>query len=287
MRIMHPYTQIPSTLPAEAEITAHLESGKIGYFPHLAFALDPACADPAAMADSLGGLSAKRKSVSYNPKDQRMKGIEETAPQGAPIKKMLQAYAMFAEKLMTVLCPFYTGNLRTGRTSFRPLEVKGRPSSYRKDDSRLHVDAFPSMPMGEDRILRVFSNVHPQQQARIWRVGEPFAEVVSQFFPRLRAPWWKERELLQLLHITKKERTRYDHYMLQLHDHMKYDQHYQRSAKQQTLSFAAGSTWVVYSDLVSHAAMSGSYLLEQTFYLPFRKMQEPNQAPQRVLEAYY
>lgn len=287
MIITQPYTQIPSTLPAEEEITAPLESGKIAYFPHLAFALDPACADPIAMAERLGGLSAKRKSVSYNPKDQRIKGMEETAPQSAPIKNMLQAYAMFAEKLITVLCPFYAGNLRTGRTSFRPLEVKDRPSSYRKDDSRLHVDAFPSMPMGEDRILRVFSNVHPQQQERIWRVGEPFAEVVSQFFPRLRAPWWKERQILQMLHITKKERTLYDHYMLQLHDHMKYDMNYQQHAKQQTIAFAAGSTWVVYSDVVSHAAMSGSYLLEQTFYLPFTKMQEPSLAPQRVLGGCY
>jgi len=160
-------------------------------------------------------------------------------------------------------------------------------SSYRKDDTRLHVDAFPATPMGEHRILRVFSNVHPQGQERIWRVGEPFKEVASQFFPRLRAPWWKERQLLKMLHITKRERTLYDHYMLQLHDHMKYDLAYQASAQQQTIAFAAGSTWVVYSDVVSHAAMSGSYLLEQTFYLPFTKMRTPDLAPQRILGKYY
>ena len=37
----------------------------------------------------------------------------------------------------------------------------GAPVSWRKDDSRLHVDAFPSRPNRGERILRVFCNVNP------------------------------------------------------------------------------------------------------------------------------
>nr|MDQ2993708.1 Kdo hydroxylase family protein [Pseudomonadota bacterium] len=45
-----------------------------------------------------------------------------------------------------------------------------------------------------------------------------------------------------------------------------------------------GSTWLVYSDQASHAAMSGQFMLEQTFYLPVTAMLHEQRAPLRVLE---
>ncbi len=72
---------------------------------------------------------------------------------------------------------------------------------------------------------------------------------------------------MHALHITKSRRTEYDHDMLQLHDRVKADIAYQRDAPQLAIDFAPGTTWVVYSDQVLHAAMGGQLMMEQTFYL--------------------
>lgn len=274
---------LSSVLPVHQAklLTQSLESGKVLYFPNLNFHLENT-----VLLGSKACLDKKRKSMTYYIKDGSMKGIDSKNAHIMTFKNMMQSYTAFAENLITHLCPHYSSDIITGRTSFRPMEVKGRKTSYRKDDTRLHVDAFPSMPMDKNRILRVFSNVNPHQQDRIWKLGEPFEKVVSQFFPKLRAPWWNEFNILNALHITKQKRSLYDHYMLQLHNQMKYDVDYQAKAQQQTVPFAAGSTWVVYSDVTSHAALEGAYLLEQTFYLPFTKMQEPDLAPQSILEKF-
>ena len=74
--------------------------------------------------------------------------------------------------------------------------------------------------------------------------------------------------------ITKRRRTEYDHVMLQLHDRAKADLGFQRDGPQARVDFAPGTTWVVYSDQVLHAAMGGQHMLEQTF-LPRRRAPAP------------
>src|SRR5262249_61053742 len=128
------------------------------------------------------------------------------------------------------------------RTSFRPVEIEGRLSSWRKDDSRLHVDSFPSSPTGGKRILRVFSNVNPEGRSRVWRVGEPFEQMARRFLPGIKRPLPGSSIFLRLLGITKSPRTEYDHIMLQLHDHMKADERYKKEVEQLRQEFPAGST---------------------------------------------
>ena len=72
--------------------------------------------------------------------------------------------------------------------------------------------------------------------------------------------------------------------MLALHDAMKSTPEYQRQGVQQEIDFAAGSTWICFSDQTPHAAMRGQYLLEQTFLLPVNAMSHPQLSPLRVLE---
>jgi len=72
--------------------------------------------------------------------------------------------------------------------------------------------------------------------------------------------------------------------MLQLHDLMKGDTAYQAAAPQATVDFPPGSTWLAFTDQVSHAAMAGQYQLEQTFLLPIEAMRSPERSPLRVLE---
>jgi len=90
--------------------------------------------------------------------------------------------------------------------------------------------------------------------------------------------------MLAQLHITKGQRTPYDHTMLAIHDGMKADVVYQRESPQTSLSIAPGVTWACYTDLVPHAAMSGQFALEQTFHLPVEGMRDPALSPLKVLE---
>ena len=65
---------------------------------------------------------------------------------------------------------------------------------------------------------------------------------------------------------------------------MKADLRYQTEVNQTTFDFPAGSTWMTFTDQVSHAAVSGQFLLEQTFYVPVACMDDQSKAPLRVLE---
>jgi hypothetical protein len=195
----------------------------------------------------------------------------------------LHRYSEYSQTLIRNILPAYYSHLILGRTSFRPVQISGRQSSYRKDDKRLHVDAFPSSPNQGKRILRVFCNINPGED-RVWRVGESFENVAQRFAPAIPKPFPGSASILRLLKITKSRRTLYDHYMLNMHDRMKEDENYQRTACQQEIRFPPASSWIVQTDHVSHAAMKGQHVLEQTFYLPVHAMQNPNLSPLRVLE---
>jgi hypothetical protein len=213
----------------------------------------------------------------------RLKGARGAAADLAALTAMVTRFAVDAGALVTTLFPRYAPYVQQARTSFRPQPAVGRAVSWRKDDSRLHVDAFPSRPNQGARILRVFTNLNPVEP-RVWRVGEPFEAVARQLLPRIRAPLPGSAAVLSALHVTKGRRSHYDHLMLHLHDRAKADMAYQRDCAQQVVRFAPGTTWLCFSDQVMHAAVSGQFMLEQTIHLPVRALYDPLRAPLAILE---
>jgi len=198
--------------------------------------------------------------------------------------ELMERFAKSARQFIDLLLPEYKQHLRSGRTSLRPVEIAGRKSSWRKDDTRLHVDSFPSTPMRGERILRLFSNVNPNGKPRCWRVGGPFEEVAKRFAPGVSRPFPGANLLMQSLRITRGRRSLYDHYMLQLHDRMKADDDYQRNSEQTPFDFPPGASWMVFTDQAPHAASSGQHQFEQTFYIPADHMVCPDKSPLRILE---
>lgn len=263
------------------DIEDPLERGAVLWFPRLAFPidaaeqrlLDPRLADPASKNISLRGEAGE------------LRGAAGSDEERDALRSLVSRYRDRAGALVDRLFPHYRGRLTLANTSFRPVPIEGRATSWRKDDTRLHVDAFPSNPSRGLRLLRVFSNVDPLGRPRVWRVGESFEAFASRHVRGIRRPWPGSARLLEALGITKRRRSEYDHLMLALHDRAKADDAWQRSSAQRTVEFAAGGTWVVFSDQVLHAAMSGQHMMEQTMTIASRDLKSPETSPLAVLES--
>jgi hypothetical protein len=227
---------------------------------------------------------ATGKNVSFDPATGAVGGSALQGDAARALRGMLARYSEAAHALVGRMFPAYRERVRRGRTSFRPVEIAGRESSWRHDDSRLHIDSFPASPVQGRRILRVFTNVNPEGRPRSWRIGEDFEAVGRRFAPRLRMPAPGSALLMRAFGVTKSRRSAYDALMLQLHDLMKADAAYQAEAPQTAFDFPAGSSWIAFTDQVSHAAMAGQYQLEQTFLVPVETMLDEGRSPLRVLE---
>ncbi len=254
-----------------------IEGGGVLILPRLAFEvteaerrfLSPRWSDGRAKNISLDGAA--------------LKGARGSERDLAELSAFVSRFARCAADLVAALFPRYEPYVKRARTSFRPQPAAGRALSWRKDDSRLHVDAFPSRPNRGERILRVFSNVSADED-RVWRVGDRFEVMARHFLPKIQRPLPGSSRILSAFHVTKGRRSEYDHVMLALHDRAKADLAYQASCAQQLVRFAPGATWLCFSDQVMHAAVSGQYMLEQTIHLPVSALYDRASSPLSILE---
>jgi hypothetical protein len=254
-----------------------IEGGGVLILPRLAFAmtgferrfLSPQWSDD------------KAKNISFD--GHALKGARGSVSDLADLALIISRFAQCAADLVSALFPRYAPFVERARTSFRPQPAVGRAVSWRKDDSRLHIDAFPSRPNRGERILRVFSNVSPDED-RVWRVGDRFEAVARKFLPMIGRQLPGSARLLAALRVTKGLRSEYDHLMLALHDRAKADLDYQKTCPQQVVRFPPGSTWLCFSDQVMHAAVSGQYMFEQTIHLPVSALYHEKSSPLATLE---
>jgi hypothetical protein len=274
---MDPYLLTQSIEEINQQNSVHcLEEGKVLFFPKHFFNE----VNPEFMTETI--LDGSRKNISYDSQKKKISACKkELSREDSKLIHMMQGYADFAYQLIEITLPSYLAHLQWGRTSFRPAQINGRLSSKRKDDRRLHVDSFSASPVHGLRILRVFCNINPNEEPRIWNLGEPFPQVLERFAPKIITYNKFRAKILKLLRATKTLRSAYDHYMLNLHDTMKMDDIYQAKVQKVQINFPAQSTWIVFTDQVSHAALSGQHLLEQTFYLPVEHMANPEFSPLR------
>ena len=270
----------PVVAPAETErLARELEGGGVLALPQLPFVLTP---DEARFLDPRWS-DGRAKNISLD--GTAIKGARGSADELAALARMVARFAADASGLVAALFPRYAPYLKRARTSYRPQPATGRDVSWRKDDSRLHVDAFPSRPNRGERILRVFCNVNPHGEARVWRVGERVRGDGAR--ASCRASGRSARSsaaVLAALHVTKGRRTAYDHLMLGLHDRAKADLDYQRDCPQEEVRFAPGTTWICFSDQVMHAASRRPVHARADHHLPLAALYAPERSPLAILE---
>src|SRR5262245_7912986 len=232
----------PPAADVPGSVQAELESGNIVFLPELPFNVDGRerlLFTPAILGNS--------KNTSYDPASGRLGGTTATGADRDILARFIKRFSDDAAALVARLLPLYGQKLTRGRASFRPAEIAGRVSSWRKDDTRLHVDSFPATPSGGRRIVRVFTNVNPDGRARAWRVGGAFEALAARFADRLSLPFPGSGVALALLRVTKTPRSRYDALMLQLHDLMKQDDEFQKTSPQSAFDFPPLSTWLAFT----------------------------------------
>jgi hypothetical protein len=156
----------------------------------------------------------------------------------------------------------------------------------------LHVDEFPSRPTRGGRILRVFTNLNTSRP-RVWNTTESFDSLVQKFAKPAGLQQIAEddsflaravQNLGAKLGISAAGRTPYDMFMLRFHDYLKENSVFQANGPKTEVAFPPSSTWIVFTDCVAHAVMSGQYAIEQTFLIPPKALVAQDAAPYRILE---
>ena len=283
----------PETWPADNSRARHycaeLEKGQILFFPAPPFAL------PEDDIDFLVSLkpadSRLHKNISYRPAQDLLRGFADAANQPR-VHDIMQRYASAVQNFISVFLALYAGKFQMDYASFRPIEESGRDLPLHKRNDLLHVDAFPSRPTRGGRILRVFTNVN-RATNRVWVVGERFPELAARFaepagvkkFANASGVLRGVKRSLGTLGLPVADRAPYDEFMLHFHDWLKENAAFQ-SAKdgKEQIEFPPASTWLVFTDCVPHAALSGQFAMEQTFIIPVAALVAPDVSPIRVLE---
>lgn len=266
--------------PCSGRAVEVLESGGLVVLPRRPFALsveEERFLDPVLLRPGV-------KNISLDPGTGSVSGAKVERTDAAALRAMIARYHGFATALLDALAPAYAAALQPRRTSFRPGPVGTRVLSARKDDRRLHVDAFPSNPVQGRRILRVFTNVDDEGRPRVWEVGEDGVGTLARAFRPNYAPPGVETLFQERLGLIKGRRTAYDRAMLHLHDRAKLDERWQATTPRRRIEFAPGASWVVFTDALTHAALEGQNAFEQTWLLPVEAMTAPERSPLRELE---
>lgn len=241
--------------------------------------------------------SSVHKNISYRPQEDKLRGFAKESGQDLDrLQRIMRDYSNQVTSFMARLVAPYAPHWKLDFASFRPLEEQGRDLPLHKRNDLLHVDAFPSRPTCGGRILRCFTNLNPSQP-RKWLIGDRFSELARRYaadagLARIaQGPASPESGLRQGINFLKRaigmraqERSAYDKFMLRLHDYLKENAAFQRDGGKTEADFPPHSTWIVFTDAVPHAVLSGRFALEQTFIVPLSALLAPEVSPLRTLE---
>ena len=286
---------------AHIDLADELECGKIVRFGRCPLPL-PDEEDLAFLRDAVGARLS-RKNVSWYAEDDRLSGLRAARPVKERARRILRQHAHCARAFLQGALPEFMRGAREGTTSLRPLESRGRNLSPHASDELVHVDAGAYGATHGDRILRFFVNVNPREE-RVWtskgsfrdlyrahgdaagvapRGGRPAAlatlldracsrtvQLAAAVFPALRVV----------------DSSPYDRLMRRFHNYMKDAPAFRDSDEGLVrFGFPPFSAWMVLTDAVSHACVSGRHALVSTFIVPLANCRRPELAPFHILAA--
>jgi hypothetical protein len=283
------------------ELASELERGSIVVFPKSPVAL-PSEDDLIFMRTELPKL-LKRKNISYYPETGKLRGLKGTEDDVVErVNRILIKVNGDIAKFLQENIPQLTENWTIGTCSFRPLEEKDRNLKAHASNELVHIDAGAYGATNGDRILRFFINVNPHED-RVWASQGSFLDVFKRHGDKAvlgymnAGPRYLSKSFLDHLRtglvrllslgipsLKIIDSSPYDRVMRKFHNYMKDTPDFQKDRNNyEEYNFPPLSAWMVYTDGVSHACLSGQYVFVQTALVPLKNAQLPELAPLNIL----
>jgi hypothetical protein len=245
----------------------------------------------------------KRKNVSYHPEADRVTGLDDSSPISGLAYDVLKNHRSRVTDFLNTVMPALSRSINAGTCSFRPLEEQGRNLKPHASNELVHIDAGAYGATNGDRILRFFVNVNPAVD-RVWRSKGAFPELFDQYgreaglydglspslergaLGRMRTSLLHGVAQIGLPLAPMLDSSPYDRVMRKFHNYMKDTPTFQQSESNDTIvRFEPFSAWMVLTDMVSHASVSGQHALVYTGLIPLRDCRLPELAPFNILRA--
>jgi len=270
-----------------------LERGNILLFPATPFEFPEA--DREFLLAQRQSEASYHKNIAYRPDEDRLTGYGKGSREDeARMHSVLKDYSDRAARFLSETLLPYAEGFRRDFASFRPLEEQSRDLRVRARNDLLHTDAFPTRPVNGNRILRLFTNINPSAP-RVWITSETFEPLAKRYareagLERIASSQKGGlaaalKRIGRRLGIPSMKRSAYDAFMLGFHHFLKENQKFQETCPKNRWEFLPGSTWMVFTDMVSHAVLSGQFAIEQTFIVSRGSLVLSQKSPAGVLES--
>ena len=284
------------------EMSDSLERGSIVYFPESPVAL-PDAQDLEFLRQELPRL-LKLKNISYHPEAGSVRGIDSN--DDAVVERVTRILRSTSDNIAAFLsasAPRLTDNWTVGTCSFRPIEEQGRNLDAHASNELVHIDAGAYGATHGDRILRFFINVNPEVD-RVWATKGNFPELLELHGPHANLHYanagknylargaldhaWSGfvNGLSKVGMPTAKvlDSSPYDREMRRFHNYMKDTPAFQQDMQgHEEFRFPPFSAWMVFTDMVSHACLSGQFAFVHTSIVRLANCRLPELAPINVL----
>jgi hypothetical protein len=291
------------TASGGASVAEALESHHIVFFPHSPIPLP----DETTLHYLRGDLPSrlKLKNISYHPEIDRIAGLEADAQTSTRLTGILRDHLAHVSAFLHEHIAHLTADWTIGTCSFRPIQERGRNLKPHASNELVHIDAGAYGATDGDRILRFFVNFSDSED-RVWATKGPIEQLVARFgreaglidaHGRLAVRLAKSAPdralsgvvsgLARLNPLARVlDTSPYDRAMRRLHNYMKDDAAFRQDQRgYEEIRFPPYSAWMVFTDSVSHASVSGQFAFVTTIIVRRRNMKHPQFAPFNVLAA--
>jgi hypothetical protein len=287
---------------AADEISDSLEQGSIVFFPESPVAL-PSADDLEFIRQELPAL-LKLKNISYHPEAGKVRGLDTTdAAVSERVTRILSRVSDDIAGFLKTAAPRLTDNWTVGTCSFRPIEERGRELSAHASNELVHIDAGAYGATNGDRILRFFINVNPGAD-RVWASKGNFNDLFRSHGDRAQLSYrgagdkYLRKGLLDhawtglvkavagmgMPTVRVLDSSPFDREMRRFHNYMKDTPAFQQQSDgHQEFRFPPFSAWMVFTDTVSHACLSGQFAFVHTSIVRLDSCRRPELAPINVM----
>ena len=284
------------------EMSDSLERGSIVFFPESPVQL-PSEEDLSFLRQELPKL-LKLKNISYHPEVGRTPGLDNVdAALVDRINRILVTVSDNITEFIGKTAPRLVDNWTVGTCSFRPIEEKGRNLKPHSSNELVHIDAGAYGATNGDRILRFFINVNPLAD-RVWASKGNFSDLYALHgkqadlgssnagqgylskgpLDHIRTGLINGLVKAGLPAVKVLDSSPYDRVMRKFHNFMKDTPSFQQDRHgYEEFRFPPFSAWMVFTDAVSHASLSGQYAFVLTSIVRLENCRIPELAPINVL----